>query len=76
MEKYHLTHDGENWKLKKEGAKRSSKVFDDSTKQEAVRQAAEFMREHPGSLKIHKQDGPIQEERTYPRRNDPPQSKG
>jgi len=35
-----------------------------------------FMNREGGSLKIHKLDGTIQEERTYPRSKDPRKSKG
>jgi hypothetical protein len=34
------------------------------------------MQAHPGSVKIHKENGQIQEERTYPRSADPSESKG
>jgi hypothetical protein len=74
MDNYHLTPDGDQWKLKREGAERATRAFD--SKSEGVRESTEFMREHGGSLKIHKGDGTIQEERTYPRHNDPPKSKG
>ena len=74
MQNYHLIEDGDQWKLRKQGAKRSSLVFD--TKQAAVAGSTEFMNEHGGSLKIHKGNGRIQEERTYPRSADPRKSKG
>ncbi len=74
MDKYHLTHDGDEWKLRRQGADRSARTFEN--KDDAVKESAEFMREHGGALRIHKQDGTFQEERTYPRRDDPPQSPG
>lgn len=77
MQNYHLTHDGEKWKLDKQGAERASETYSDETKVDAVRQAAEYVQEHGGgSLKIHNQDGTIQEERTYPRAADPASSEG
>jgi len=76
MDNYHLTHDGDDWKLKKEGAKQASKVFKDMTKVEATQATSDFMQNHPGSVKIHKLDGTFQEERTYPRSADPKQSPG
>lgn len=76
MDNYHLTHDGDNWKLQKEGGERASRVFDGMTKEDAVRATSDFMQGHPGSVRIHRQDGSFEEERTYPRRNDPPQSPG
>ena len=79
MDNYHLTknEDG-NWSLKREGAQRATEVFRDATKDEAVRRSAERLRESDSdaSLKIHRQDGVIQEERTYPRAADPSQSPG
>ncbi len=76
MENYHLIKDGENWKLKKENASRASKVFE-GNKQDAIQQSAQFLRGNEGgSLKIHKTNGRIQEERTYPRKNDPSESIG
>ena len=34
MDKYHITKDGDKWKLKKEGSERASKTAD--TKQEII----------------------------------------
>ncbi|MES3030964.1 MAG: DUF2188 domain-containing protein [Patescibacteria group bacterium] len=76
MDKYDLTHDGDSWKLKRQDAERASEVYDGKTKEEAVREAADFMKEHPGSMRIHKKDGTFEEERTYPRSEDPRQSPG
>jgi hypothetical protein len=49
-----------------------------STKEQAVRQTAAAARRDPQpvTVKIHKENGRIQEERTYPRKADPPGSKG
>ena len=47
-------------------------------KSEAVKKTAEAAKRDPEpvTVKIHKQNGRIQEERTYPRSADPRQSKG
>ena len=74
MDNYHITKDGDKWKLKKEGAERASKTAD--TKQEIIDQTRDFMSDKTGSVKIHKEDGKIQEERTYPRKSDPSKSPG
>lgn len=75
MKNYHLTKDDDQWKLKQEGSKRSSEVYD--TKSDALKNAPNFVRDHGGgSLKIHKENGRIQEERTYPRSADPKKTKG
>lgn len=48
------------------------------TKQEAIKKTAEVARRDPQpvSVRIHKRDGKIQEERTYLRSADPRRSKG
>ncbi|MBY8022686.1 DUF2188 domain-containing protein [Vibrio fluvialis] len=74
MDNYHITKDGEQWKLKKEGADRASKVAD--TKEEIIKLTREFMEHKTASVKIHKEDGKFQEERTYQRKDDPRSSKG
>lgn len=76
MDNYHLTNDGDNWKLTKQGATKASKVFKDMNKVDATHATSDFMENHPGSVKIHKLNGRIQEERTYPRSADPRNSKG
>lgn len=76
MKNFHLVHDDGVYKIKKENAQRASKVID-STKIDAIKQAADFVKSQGGgSLKIHKNSGGFQEERTYPRSKDPKQSKG
>jgi hypothetical protein len=53
-------------------------VAQGKTKAEAVKHTANAARKDPEavSVKIHKQDGKIQEERTYPKSADPKKSKG
>jgi uncharacterized protein DUF2188 len=48
------------------------------TKQQVVRTTAQTARKVPGgaSVRIHKLNGQVQEERTYPRRADPRRSRG
>lgn len=76
MENFHLVHEDGKYKLKRENAERASKVIA-SNKQEAIRQSKEFiLNQGGGSLKIHKNDGGFQEERTYPKSIDPKESKG
>jgi hypothetical protein len=76
MENYHLVREGGAYKLKKENAQRASKVID-SNKVDAIKQSRDFIKSQGGgSLKIHKNNGGFQEERTYPRSKDPRKSKG
>jgi hypothetical protein len=53
-------------------------VAREATKDAAVRSTARFARAQPEpiSVRIHKQNGQIQEERTYPRSADPRGSRG
>lgn len=74
MKNYHLTKDGDAWKLKPEGGSRA--VISAENKAEAVQRMREYMETHPGSVKIHKENGQIQEERTYPGSADPKETKG
>jgi len=72
--KIHVTPDGNDWKVKKEGGDRASAIKD--TKKEAVDRAIEIAKNDggPAQVIIHKQDGTIQEERTY--KDDPYPPKG
>lgn len=74
MDNYHLTHAGDHWALTKEGATRASHTA--PTKEELLTKTAAFMEGKTASVKIHKADGTVQEERTYPRSADPRASKG
>lgn len=76
MKNYHLTKDGANWKLQRENATRATANFGDLNKEEAIRKSADILTDSNSSLKIHKTDSRIQEERTYPRSADPRKSKG
>jgi hypothetical protein len=74
MDNYHVSKSGDGWELKKQGASRASITA--STKAEIVQLASDFLDGKTASLKVHKEDGTIQEERTYPRSADPVKSKG
>lgn len=74
MDNYHIKKTEKLWELVKEGAQRASKTA--STKAEITEIASEFLQGKTASLKIHKEDGTIQEERTFPRSADPRKTKG
>jgi hypothetical protein len=74
MENFHIAPTDNGWELKKEGATRASKTA--STKDAIMDLAKAFLEGKTASLKIHKTDGAIQEERTYPRKADPSKSPG
>lgn len=68
---YHVTPHGNGWQVKGEGAKRAAGVFD--TKVEAVKVGVDLAQKPPlGELRIHRQDGTIQDERTYGKDPFPP----
>ena len=76
MKNFHLVHEDGKYKLKREHAERASKIID-TTKVDAIKESRDFIRNQGGgSLKIHRNDGPFQEERTYPKSKDPRKSKG
>lgn len=74
MKNYHLTKGDDAWKLTGEGASRAS--LSAPTKAEALQKTHDFMAGKVGSVKIHKENGVFQEERTYPRAADPKKSPG
>ncbi|MBH3414711.1 MULTISPECIES: DUF2188 domain-containing protein [Pseudomonas] len=74
MDNYHVSPTADGWELKKAGAERASKRS--STKQELVGSLSEFFEGKTASVKIHKADGSIEEERTYPRSADPRRTQG
>ena len=74
MDNYHVTKEDDAWKFGKEGVKRSISTAE--TKAEAIKDMRQYMKTHEGSVKIHKENGRIQEERTYPGSKDPRSSKG
>jgi len=74
MDNYHITKNDKGWALTRQGAERASKTA--ATKAEITQLASQFLSDKTASLKIHKEDGTIQEERTFPRSADPTKSKG
>lgn len=74
MENYHIKKIERLWALVKEGAQRASKTA--PAKAEIIETASDFLQGKTASLKIHKEDGTIQEERTFPRSADPRKTKG
>jgi hypothetical protein len=74
MKRIDVVKKGDGW-VGQSGGKVVAKA---PTKVEAVRKTAKAAKADPHdvTVKIHKQDGRFQEERTYPRKSDPPRSKG
>ena len=76
LPKHHLVQDGDKWKLKPEGGGRAKAVFDTKAQATAGGALSSALGKAGGSVRIHKTDGSIQEERTFPRGRDPKSSKG
>jgi hypothetical protein len=77
MNAYHLTKSGTIWVLKKENSQ--TVLVSAFTKERAILQSKEYIQKKNaggGSLRIHKEDGRIEEERTYAPALDPVGSKG
>ena len=67
---YHVTKTVDGWQGKLEGGQRASIKGD--TKAAVVKKTIEIAKNQDNSsVKIHKTDGKIQEERTYPKKSDP-----
>ena len=69
---YHVVPRDNGWGVKAERAGRTSAIR--STKVAAIETARDLAKKQGGQVKIHSQDGRIQEERTY--RKDPYPPKG
>ena len=74
MDNYHVTKSDDHWQLLKEGNSRA--YLTGTSKTEIMDKVHTFMQFKIGSVKIHSEDGALQEERTYPRKEDPKKSKG
>jgi hypothetical protein len=67
---YHVTKTDDGWQGKLEGGQRASVTG--NTKEEVLKKTIEIAKnQENSSVKIHKSDGKIQEERTYPKKSDP-----
>ena len=67
---YHVTKSDDGWQGKKEGGERAS--VKGNTKEEVLKKTIEIAKKQGDtSVVIHKGNGKIQEERTYPKGSDP-----
>ena len=71
---YHVVKDQEGWKAEKEGNQRA--IFKGPVKREVVNQIIDRAKNEVSQVKIHKADGTISEERTFPKSSDPRKYKG
>ncbi len=68
LDGYQVLKQDKKWKFQKAGADRSIRNFE--TKSEAIGYAKDYLGKRSGELVIHKEDGAVQEERTYPKKED------
>ena len=66
LQRYHLSKKNDEWRLVKAGLNHRAVVKAD-TKAVAILEMRGYMKTHDGVVRIHKSNGRIQEERTYPR---------
>lgn len=78
LPKFTLSHDEkkDDWVLKQDKINKTVKRFED--KQDATKGGVlkKAVGKDGGSVKIQKEDGKFQQERTYPKSRDPKKSKG
>ena len=74
MENYHVKKHQDHWDLTKEGAAHAA--ISKPTKAELMSAMETFVKDKKVSVKVHKEDGRFEEERTYPRSSDPKRSPG
>jgi len=75
---YTLSHDSQkgDWALKNDLTGRTVRRFETKTEATAGGVLADALGSQGGSVRIHKENGLFQEERTFPRSRDPRKSKG
>ncbi|MBE7376370.1 DUF2188 domain-containing protein [Pseudomonas lopnurensis] len=69
MEIYHITHEDDRWVLREEGDKRA--LIEASTRQDILDETRDYMKLRTASVKVHGDDGGIEEEHLYPQEQDP-----
>ncbi len=74
-QKFNVTKSGTGWEGHRDGDRHA--IVKGITKKEVVSEMIGVAKKHePSSLRIHKMNGKIQEERTYPRSSDPGNHRG
>ena len=78
LRKFTLDHNEQKdrWDLKNDGTNRVVKTFEIKSDATAGGALKQVLGSEGGSVKIQKENGRYQEERTYPRSKDPRSSKG
>lgn len=78
LPRYHLLKDGAkgDWELRKAGADRATRRFETKSEATAGGVLNKAIGKAGGSVRIHLENGRIEEERTFPRGRDPKESAG
>jgi len=74
MENYHITYEDDRWVLREEGDKRA--LLEAMNKDDILSETRDYMKLRTASVKVHNEEGEIEEERSYPRDQDPRATKG
>lgn len=74
MENYHITHEDDRWVLREEGDKRA--LLEALNRDDILSETRDYMKLRTASVKIHNENGDVEEERRYPRDQDPRATKG
>ena len=74
MENYHITYEDDRWVLREEGDKRA--LLEAMNKNDILSETRDYMKLRTASVKVHNEEGEIEEERSYPRDQDPRATKG
>jgi hypothetical protein len=69
MEIYHITHEDDRWVLREEGDKRA--LLEALSREDIVSETRDYMKLRIASVKIHNENGEVEEEHRYPRDQDP-----
>lgn len=69
MESYHITHEDGRWVLREEGDKRA--LIETLTRDDILNETRDYMKLRSASVKIHNESGEVEEERQYPRDQNP-----
>lgn len=69
MENYHVTHEEDRWVLREEGDQRA--LLETTTKQDILDETRDYMKLRTATVKIHGEDGGVEDERHYPEDQNP-----
>lgn len=74
MENYHITHEDDRWVLREEGDKRA--LLEALTREDILSETRDYMKLRTASVKIHNENGAVEEERLYQRDQDSRATRG